>query len=158
KADGAITLTKDDPGGGLTFNVYDSPFGIFARHPMLADYVCATVAGIDRRRLRGGGSTLAHHILYTSIPVLTKSGRRAKSEYILPAPQSWLMQIIDDYASVEAIARQLESQHQLPHDETMRLMQELEAQGFIFPIFARIQFLASCYHDRKPFRLGHYMV
>ena len=55
KADGAITLTKDDPGGGLTFNVYDSPFGIFARHPMLADYVCATVSGIDRRRLRGGG-------------------------------------------------------------------------------------------------------
>ncbi len=37
KADGAITLTKDDPGGGLTFYTYDSPFGIFTRHPMLAD-------------------------------------------------------------------------------------------------------------------------
>ncbi|HNB22301.1 MAG TPA: hypothetical protein PKZ32_07785, partial [Candidatus Melainabacteria bacterium] len=108
KADGAITLTKDDPGGGLTFNVYDSPFGIFARHPMLADYVCATVSGIDRRRLRGGGSTLANHILYTSTPVLTDAGRKAKEGFNLPAPQSWVLQMIDDYSSVEAITRTLE--------------------------------------------------
>ncbi len=111
KADGAITLTKDEPGGGLTFNVYDSPFGIFARHPMLADFVCATVAGIDRRRLRGGGSTLANHILYTSTPVLTDSGKRMKDEFALPAPQSWVIQLIDDYLSIEAITRNLESRH-----------------------------------------------
>jgi hypothetical protein len=158
KADGAITLTKDDPGGGLTFNVYDSPFGIFARHPMLADYVCATVAGIDRRRLRGGGSTLANHILYTSTPVLTDNGRKVKNEFTLPAPQSWVIQLIDDYLTVEAITRTLENRHRLPPDETMRILQELEAQTLIFPIFPRVQFLANCYHNRKPFRLGRYMV
>lgn len=158
KADGAITLTKDDPGGGLTFNVYDSPFGIFARHPMLADYVCATVAGIDRRRLRGGGSTLANHILYTSTPVLSENGRRVKNEFTLPSPQSWVIQLIDDYLTIEAITRSLESRHHLPPDETMRILQELEAQTLIFPIFPRIQFLANCYHNRKPFRLGRYMV
>jgi len=158
KADGAITLTKDDPGGGLTFNVYDSPFGIFARHPMLADYVCATVSGIDRRRLRGGGSTLANHILYTSTPVLTDSGRKAKEGFNLPAPQSWVLQMIDDYSSVEAITRTLEERHQLPADETLRMLQELEAEDIIFPVFSRIQFLSNCYHNRKPFRLGRYMV
>lgn len=158
KADGAITLTKDDPGGGLTFNVYDSPFGIFARHPMLADYVCATVSGIDRRRLRGGGSTLANHILYTSTPVLTDTGRKAKEGFNLPAPQSWVLQMIDDYSSVEAITRTLEARHHLPADETLRMLQELEAEDIIFPIFSRIQFLSNCYHNRKPFRLGRYMV
>ncbi len=158
KADGAITLTKDDPGGGLTFNTYDSPFGIFARYPMLADYVCATVAGIDRRKLRGGGSTLANHILYTSIPVLTDKGKRHKTQFTLPAPQSWVLAIIDDYTSVESITRSLESMHHLPADETMRILQELESQQLIYPIFARIQFLANCYHNRKPFRLGRYMV
>lgn len=158
KADGAITLTKDDPGGGLTFNAYDSPFGIFARHPMLADYVCATVAGLDRRRLRGGGSTLANHILFTSTPVLTDHGRRAKDEYALPTPQSWVIAVIDDYSTVESITRNLETRHQLPADETLRIMQELEAANMIFPIFSRIQFLANCYHNRKQFRLGRYMV
>jgi hypothetical protein len=158
KVDGAITLTKDDPGGGLTFNVYDSPFGIFARHPMLADHVCATVAGIDRRRLRGGGSTLANHILYTSTPVLTENGRKVKNEFTLPAPQSWVIQLIDDYLSIEAITRNLESRHRLPPDESMRILQELESQALIYPIFPRIQFLANCYHNRKPFRLGRYMV
>ncbi len=158
KADGAITLTKDDPGGGLTFNVYDSPFGIFARHPMLADYVCATVSGIDRRRLRGGGSTLANHILYTSTPVLTDVGRKAKEGFNLPAPQSWVLQMIDDYSSVEAITRTLEERHHLPADETLRMLQELEAEDIIFPVFSRIQFLSNCYHNRKPFRLGRYMV
>ena len=158
KADGALTLTKDDPGGGLTFNSYDSPFGIFARHPMLADYVCATVAGLDRRRLRGGGSTLANHILFTSMPVLTDEGKRVKDKFALPAPQSWVLQMIDDYSSVESITRALESQHHLPSDETLRIMQELESAQLIFPVFSRIQFLANCYHNRKAFRLGRYMV
>lgn len=158
KADGAITLTKDDPGGGLTFNAYDSPFGIFARHPMLADYVCATVAGLDRRRLRGGGSTLANHILFTSTPVLTDHGRRAKDSYSLPTPQSWVVQCIDDYSTVESITRLLETRHQLPPDETLRILQELESANLIFPIFTRIQFLANCYHNHKQFRLGRYMV
>ena len=158
KADGAITLTKDDPGGGLTFNAYDSPFGIFARHPMLADYVCATVAGLDRRRLRGGGSTLANHILFTSIPVLTEEGTTVKQTYALPAPQSWVIQVIDDYSSVESITRLLESRHRLPADESLRILQELESAHLIYPIFSRIQFLANCYHNRKAFRLGRYMV
>lgn len=158
KADGAITLTKDDPGGGLTFNVYDSPFGIFARYPMLADYVCATVTGIDRRRLRGGGNTLANHILYTSTPVLTGRGHELKNAFELPPPQNWLLQLIDDYSSTEAIARAMEGRHNVPTDETLRLLQELEGEGVIYPIFSRIQFLANCYHNRKPFRLGRYMV
>jgi hypothetical protein len=158
KPDGAVTLTRDDPAGGLTFNVYDSPFGIFARYPMLADYVCATVSGIDRRRLRGGGSTLANHILYTSIPVLTERGSQVKGLFEIPPPQNWLLQYIDDYSSVEAISRALEKQYQVPPDEVLRLLQELESEKLIFPIFSRLQFLSSCYHNRKPFRLGRYML
>jgi Domain of unknown function (DUF4388) len=158
KADGAITLTKDDPSGGLTLNVYDSPFGIFARHPMLVDYVCATVPGIDRRRLKGSGSTLANHILYTSTPVLTENGRRIKQEFSMPAPQSWVIEAIDDYATIDAITRTLDSRNRLMPDETMRILQELELQSLIFPIFSRIQFLANCHRNHKPFRLGHYMV
>jgi len=158
KSDGAITLTKDDPGGGLTFNTYDSPFGIFTRHPMLADYVCATVAGIDRRRLQGGGNTLANHILYTSTPVLTEKGQKIKGEFSLVAPHHWVIQAIDDYTTIEVIVRLMESHHRLATDETMRIIQELESQKLIFPIFPRIQFLANCYHNRKPFRLGRYMV
>ena len=158
KADGAMTLSKDDTSGALTLNVYDSPFGIFARHPLLADYVCATVSGIDRRRLRGGGSTLATHILYNSIPVLNELGHTAKKEFSLPAPQNWVVQLIDDYSSVESIVRTLEGRNQLPSDETLRILQEMEGQKIIYPIFARIQFLSNCYHNRKRFRLGRYMV
>jgi hypothetical protein len=158
KADAAVTLTKDDPGGGLVFNTYDSPFGIFARYPQLADYLCATVSGIDRRRMRGGGSTLANHILYTSTPVLTRKGQQVKQDYELPAPANWVLQSIDDYSSIECITDGLERQHGVHPDESLRLLQELETEGIIFPIFTRIQFLANCYHNHKPFRLGRYMV
>jgi hypothetical protein len=158
KADGAITLTKDDPGGGLTFNTYDSPFGIFTRHPMLADHLCATVSGIDRRRLQGGGNTLANHILYTSVPVLTEMGQKIKSEFSLAAPHHWVVQAIDDYTTIEVITRVMESHQHLAPDESMRIIQELESQNIIFPVFPRIQFLANCYRNRKPFRLGRYMV
>ncbi len=158
KSDAAVTLTKDDLGGGLTMNIYDSPFGIFARYPVLADYVCATVSGIDRRRMRGGGSTLANHILYTSTPVLTPQGEQTKSQFELAPPISWLLHKIDDYTSVESITAYMETQHSIHADETLRLLQELETEGIIYPIFTRIQFLASCYHNHKPFRLGRYMV
>lgn len=158
KADAAVTLTRDDPGGGLTFNTYDSPFGIFARYPQLADYLCATVSGIDRRRMRGGGSTLANHILYTSTPVLTRKGQKVKSAFELPAPENWVLQSVDDYSSVESIIMNVEAQHAIRQDETLRLLQELETGNYIFPLFSRIQFLASCYHNHKPFRLGRYMV
>lgn len=158
KGDGAITLTRDDPAGGLTFNHYDSPFGIFTRYPLLADYACATVSGIDRRRLRGGGSTLANHILSTSIPVTSEYGKSVKNDFTLPAPQNWMLQIIDDYSSVESIVRNAETRHQLPSDEALRILQEFEAAGLIYPVFSRIQFLSNCYHNRKPFRLGRYLV
>ncbi|HEY9868775.1 MAG TPA: DUF4388 domain-containing protein [Candidatus Obscuribacterales bacterium] len=158
KPDAAVTLSRDDPAGGLSFTVYDSPFGIFARYPMLADYACATVSGIDRRRLRGGGSTLANHILYTSTLVLTEKGTRLKDSFELPAPQNWVIQLIDDYSSVESVSRTMEKEHGVAPDETLRILQELEADGAIFPVFPRIQFLSNCYHNRKPFRLGRYMV
>ena len=158
KADAAVTLTKDDPGGGLTFNIYDSPFGIFARYPLLADYVCATVTGIDRRRMRGGGNTLANHILFTSTPVLTERGAKLKSAFELHPPQNWLLQFVDDYSTIEAIARLMEGHHGIHPDECVRLMQELETEKLIYPVFTRIHFLANCYHNHKPFRLGRYMV
>lgn len=158
KPEAAITFSKDDPGGGLIFNVYDSPFGIFARYPMLADYVCATVSGIDRRRMRGGGSTLANHILFTSTPVLTQRGIDLKNSFEVPPPQNWMIQHIDDYASIEGIARLMETQHNIHTDECLRLLQELESERVIYPIFSRIHFLANCYHNHKPFRLGRFMV
>lgn len=158
KADSAVTLTKDDPSGGLTFNVYDSPFGIFARYPMLADYVCATVSGIDRRKMRGGGSTLANHILYTSTPVLTPRGKQAKEAFELAPTKGWVLQCIDDYTSVESMINHMETHHKIHPDETLRLLQELETSYFIYPVFTRIQFLANCYHNHKPFRLGRYLV
>ncbi len=158
KSDGAITLTRDDPSGGLTLNVYDNVSSIFARYPLLSDYVCATIAGVDRRRLRGAGSTLANHILSTSTPILTKTGLQQKSQFELPAPQNWVLQLIDNYSAVELISRSAEEQYHLACDETLRILQELESAGIIFPIFPRIQFLSNCYHNHKPFRLGHYLV
>jgi hypothetical protein len=81
-----------------------------------------------------------------------------KDNFTLSAPQSWVLQVIDDYSSIESITRLLEGQHHLPPDETLRILQELESAKLIFPIFSRIQFLANCYHNRKSFRLGRYMV
>jgi hypothetical protein len=158
KADGAITLIKDEPGRGLIYNCYASSFDIFSRHPLLAEYVCATIIGIDRRRFRGGASTLANHILFTSIPVLTELGKLEKEKFLQPARKQWVLQLVDDYSSIELIARKLESNHQIPTDEALRIIQELESDNFIYPIFSRIRFISDCYHKGKAFRLGRYMV
>jgi hypothetical protein len=157
KADGAITLSLDNADEGLVLQNYDSPFGIFAKYPLLADYVCATVSGIDRRRLRGGGSTLANHILYTSIPVLRKKGLLVRDSQQGSGAEQALLQLIDNYSSVESLSRSMERQHNLPADETIRLLHEFEADALVYPLFNRIQFLANCYHNRRPFNLGQYL-
>ncbi|MCA9804629.1 MAG: DUF4388 domain-containing protein, partial [Cyanobacteria bacterium HKST-UBA02] len=158
KSDGAIALTRDDPAGGLVINSYDSPYGAFIRFPAFADHACRTVSGLDRDRLLDGGGTLAHHILLASIPVLTEMGLTAKHEFNLPVSQNWLMQLIDDYTPVESLLHRMEVKHKLTPQETLIILQELDDQRMIFPIFKRIQFLSSCYQNRKPFRLGHFMV
>lgn len=158
KSDGAIALTRDDPAGGLVINSYESPYGAFIRYPALADHACRTVSGLDRDRLLDGGGTLAHHILLASIPVLTEKGLAAKHDFNLPASQNWLMQAIDDYTPVESLLHRMEARHKQSPQETLIILQELDDQSMIFPIFKRIQFLSSCYQNRKPFRLGHFMV
>src|SRR5579885_2307680 len=59
KADGAMTLARDDYGGGLSIDVYDSPYSALMSNPMLVPHACDTVPGIDKKRLTDAGSTLS---------------------------------------------------------------------------------------------------
>ncbi len=158
KYDGAVTFSKDEASGALNFNAYDSPSGIFTRYPMLANHVCATVKNIDRRRWHAGSTSLANHILFNSIPVLTSKGSIAKSSFGLPTQLNWIIQLIDNYSTVESIIAQMEKNQRIESDEVLRLIQEIESLGLIFPMFKRVQFLSGCYRNRKAFRLGRYLV
>jgi hypothetical protein len=158
KPDGALCLAKDDPAGGFSIKIYDSPLGFASRYPVLADYVRSVVAGIEPRYIDSFNSSLARHVLGASIPILTVAGRKHQHDYTLEISQNRLVQLIDDYTSVEAILRILETRHDKSSNETIRLLQELEEAGVIFPLFARVEFLAKCYQNKKPFRLGRYMV
>lgn len=158
KSDAAMVLTRDDPGGGLVVNVYDSPYSALTRYPLLADQACATVTGIDRKRLKEGGGTLSNHILFSSVPVLTPAGKTAKGDFDLPVTSNWVIQLIDDYSSIESIVHKLDTRQLLNSQDTLCILQELEKDKLIYPVFSRLQFLANCYQSRKPFRIGHYML
>lgn len=158
KSDSAISLSRDDLGGGLVINVFDNPYGALSRYPLLAYHAFATVDGIDEKRVMSSGGTLSNHILLSSIPVLTAAGKKAKGEYNLPPTQNWVVQLIDDYSSLESLLYKLESRQLLSTHETLGIIQSLERDGLIFPIFSRIDFLGNCYKSGKPFRLGRYMV
>jgi hypothetical protein len=116
------------------------------------------VAGAYRRTVKREGSTLTNHILHTSTPVLTEKGRKVKDKGTLPAHQNRVIQLMDDYLTVETIIGTVEGRHRSSAADTMRIIQEFECEGIIYPIFPRIHFLANCYHDRKRFKLGRYMV
>lgn len=158
KSDSAISLSRDDLGGGLVINVFDNPYGALSRYPLLAYHAFATVDGIDEKRVMSSGGALSNHILLSSIPVLTAAGKKAKGEYTLPVTQNWVVQLIDDYSSLESILYKLESRQMLTSQETLGVVQSLEKEGLIFPIFSRIDFLGNCYKSGKPFRLGRYLV
>jgi Domain of unknown function (DUF4388) len=158
KADGAITLVKEEPGRGLTYTFFNSPLDIFVRYPRLAEHVYQTVPGMEQQRL-STGSPLASHILHTSIPVLTPKGQRAKHEMPeLPPKLQWLLQQVDDYTAMEAISWRMQQSYNVPADETLRIVQECEREKLIYPLLARLQFLANCYRKQLTFRLGRYMV
>lgn len=158
KSDGAIALVKEEPGRGLSYQFYQNPLDIFVRYPRLAEHVCSTIPGLERRRL-SAGSPLANHILHTSIPVLTPRGLRSKNEMPeLPAKLQWLLQMVNDYTPVEVIAWQMEQSYSVAADETLRWLQECERERLIYPLFSRLQFLSTCYRKQQTFRLGRYMV
>jgi len=158
KKDGSLCLAKDDPAGGFSINVYDSPLGFAARYPAFADYAVSSLQGIEARYIKSFNNTLSHHILCASIPILTAAGKLHRQNYTLDLPQNRLVQLIDDYTSVEAILVNLETRHKQSSEETLQRLQELETAGLIYPLFARVDFLTKCYQHKKPFRLGRYMV
>jgi hypothetical protein len=158
KPDGALCLAKDDPAGGFSISLYDSPLGFTSRYPAFAEYARSAVPGIDARYIQNFNNTLARHVLGASIPILTFEGKTQRKNYTLDLAQNRIVQLIDDYTSVEAILHTLESRHSQSPDETLQRLRELEAAAMIFPLFARVDFLAKCYQNKKPFRLGRYMV
>lgn len=158
KPDGALCLAKDDPAGGFSISLYDSPLGFTSRYPEFAEYARSSVLGIDPRYIRNFNYTLARHVLGASFPILTAEGKKQRQNYTLDLSQNRIVQLIDDYTSVEAILHTLETRHSQSTEETLQRLRELEAAGLIFPLFSRVDFLAKCYQNKKPFRLGRYMV
>jgi Domain of unknown function (DUF4388) len=158
KSDGAFSLAKNDPSAGFNLNIYDSPLGFAARYPIVADFACTTIAGLEPRHIESLNSGFAQYILGTSMPVLTEVGKKQKQGFSLGISLNRVVQLIDNYTSVESIMRQLADKHTLSTSESLRLLQELEATGVIFPLFARADFLAKCFQNKKPFRLGRYLI
>jgi hypothetical protein len=160
KADAAIALVKEEPGRGLSYNYFANPLDLFVRYPRLAEHVSTSIPSLDweRRRL-SAGSPLTNHILYSSVPVLTPRGQRCKNEMPELTPKlQWVMQLINDYTSVEVLSWQMEKSYNMAADETLRWLQECERERLIYPLFTRLQFLANCYRKQQTFRLGRYMV
>lgn len=158
KSDGALCLAKDDPAGGFNIKYFDSPLGFASRYPSLAEYARFAVSGIEARYIESFNSSLARHILGASIPILTAAGKKHRHDFTLDLPQNRLVQLIDDYTSVEAILHILETRHDKSSIEALHLLKEMESGGVIFPLFARVDFLTKCYQNKKPFRLGRFMV
>jgi hypothetical protein len=158
KSGGSISLVKDDPAGGLNINLHDSPLGIFMRSPLLAEHVYATINGIEKVRPSYDGSSLANHIFLTTVAVLTRKGHSELAQEKLPIKLNWFLQLVDGYRTLEGIHIDLKRQHHLDWMDFLTLVQQADSSGFIFPVFARAEFLAKCYENKKAFRFGRYLV
>src|SRR5262249_23746693 len=103
-----------------------------------------------------GGADLSQQILLAAVPVLTEEGFHKKTNIETASKENHCIALIDNYSPVAALKER--SKERLSESELLEGLKFLESKKIIFPIFAKVPFLANCFKSRRSFTLEEYFI
>ncbi len=153
RADSATAIVRESLTSAPTIRVFESFAEIFDFSTTVTKYIKTTLgkaAGFEE-----GGADLSQQILMATVPVLTELGFEKKTHIESAGKENHLLSIIDNYSPVTALA--LRAKDRLTESEILEVLKVLEMKKLIFPIFAKVPFLANCFKSRRKFTLEEYL-
>ncbi len=153
RTDSACAIVKEYISSAPTFRVFSSYAELFDFSPQLAKFIKTTMgtdAGFDAQ-----SADLAQQILLSAIPVMTKQGIAQKAAIEQTSNENHVLSLIDNYSPVASLMQR--SKNRLSEDEVLLSLRELEQKNLIFPLFAKIPFLATCFKNRRTVSLEEYL-
>ncbi len=154
RADSATAIVRESLTSAPTIRVFESFADIFDFSQTVTKYIKTTLgkaAGFEE-----GGADLSQQILMATVPAFTEAGLQRKTHIEAPGKENHLMALIDNYTPVAALTQR--AKERLTESEVLEALKGLETKKTIFPIFAKVSFLANCFKARRSFTLEEYLI
>lgn len=154
KRDKAIAFVKESPVGYLSFHTFETFSQVYDYSTAIAKYIQQAMGNsIEIKRER---ADLSEQILLTVIPVLTTFGIKLKASVEGSLRRNLVLTAIDNYTPLNSIQQRLSQQ--MPFDQLLDEIKQLEKSGAIYPIFPKIPYLVQQFRSCKQFKLKDYLL
>ncbi len=156
KSDKALTLRRDSLIGDLSFRIFPNFDELFHFSPSLFKQL-QNALGQEETSM-SQSTDLAQQILFSCVPVLTIDGIKLKASRSDKGNASLVLSAIDNYTPLSAISMRLAESSRMTVDEMLAELKKLEAKKAVYPLFAKIPFLADCFRNRVAFTIKDYFL
>jgi len=153
RLDSATAIVRESITSAPSIRVFESYAEIFDFSPTVTKYIKTTLgksAGFDE-----GGADLSQQVLMAAVPSFTEAGLQKKTNVETSSNLNHLMSVIDNYSPVAALVQR--AAERMTENQVLEALKELETKKLIFPIFAKVQFLANHFKSRRSFTMEEYL-
>ena len=152
KTDSAVAIVKESLTAAPSFRCFTSYAELFDFSPSLTRYIkkaLGQAAGFAEE-----STDLSQQILMSAIPVMTPKGLQEKISFDSPGKRNRVLALVDNYSPVAAIVHRCEGR--MLEEEVLEVLRDLEKEESIYPIFAKVPFLANCFKTQGSFTIEEY--
>lgn len=154
----ALAITNNGVGIEDSVKVYAPVDSLFLRHPDLIAPLKENFEEFSYLSTDIVQNSFRQNLLRISAPVLTLAGKAKQAKANQNNAREFCLSGIDGFRTVLSIGKVMKQHLNLAENEVLEHLQLLEKEGLIFPLTARVDFLAECYRKKNSFRLGRLMV
>ena len=154
----ALAITNNGVGIEDSVKVYAPVDSLFLRHPDLIAPLKENFEDFSYLSTDIVNNSFRQNLLRISAPVLTLAGKAKQAKADQRNALEFCLTGIDGFRTVLSIARVMKQHLNLSENEVLEHLQTLEKERLIFPLTARVDFLAECYRKKNSFRLGRILV
>lgn len=154
RADSATAIIRESFASTPSIRVFESFAELFDFSSTITKFIKSALgksAGFEE-----GGADLSQQILMATVPVLTEQGLKQKVSIQSASRDNHLIALIDNYSPVAALVQR--GKDRLSESDVLEVLKQLEAKKLIFPIFAKVPFLANCFKGHRSFTLEEYLL
>lgn len=156
KPDQILVLVKETLFGDISFHVFDSLRQLYDFSSQLAERVKLPDSMLTGTATRG--SDVSDQILMSTIAVLTDAGINSKTHDSAHTRAGMVLRAVDNYSTINTIANRVSTTDNMSLDELKDVLRHLEREKLIYPLFAKVPFLADCFRNSTLVTIKDYLL
>jgi hypothetical protein len=156
--DMALSLANVGSGADLVVKTYSPPDALFTRYPRLVPVIQGEFPEFSYLSEDFFRGSFRQSLFKATVPILTPAGVIRHKKASTNILEEFCLLGIDGDRCVGKIIEVLCERRGTSENDVIELLLRFEAEGIIYPISKRVDFLTSCYQKKTSFRIGRFFV